>query len=110
VPGGTGPVNAPPPQVAGPDLSRPASIGAWSCSDFPEEADTAQIDEAYVMIQVDVDANGKAATVKVLQDPGNGFGRQAKLCAMRQRFQPALDRSGNPVPGSTKAFRVHFSR
>jgi protein TonB len=109
VPGGTGPVNAPP-QAAAPDLSRPASIGAWSCSDFPEEADTAQIDEAYVMIQVDVDANGRAVSAKVLQDPGNGFGRQAKLCAMRQRFQPALDRSGNPVPGPTKAFRVHFSR
>lgn len=109
VQGGTGPVNAPPPQMA-PDLSRPASIGAWSCSDFPEEADTAQVDEAYVMIQVDVDANGRPATVKVLQDPGNGFGRQAKICAMRQRFQPALDRAGNPVAGSTKAFRVHFSR
>ncbi len=110
VPGGTGPVNAPPPQVAAPDLSRPASIGAWSCSDFPEEADTAQVDEAYVMIQVDVDASGRPASVRVLQDPGNGFARQAKTCAMRQRFQPALDRSGNPVAGSTKPFRVHFSR
>ncbi|HEX8791752.1 MAG TPA: energy transducer TonB [Polyangiaceae bacterium] len=109
VQGGTGPVNAPP-QVAAPDLSRPASIGAWSCSDFPEEADTAQVDEAYVMIQVDVDASGKASSVRVLQDPGNGFGRQAKLCAMRQRFQPALDRAGNAIAGATRAFRVHFSR
>lgn len=109
VQGGTGPVNAPPP-VATPDLSRAASIGAWSCSDFPEEADTAQVDEAYVMIQVDVDANGRPVSAKVLQDPGNGFGRQAKMCAMRQHFQPALDRSGNPVAGPTKPFRVHFSR
>ncbi len=109
VQGGTGPVNAPP-QVAGPDLTRAASIGNWSCSDFPAEADTAQVDEAYVMIQVDVDANGRAVAAKVLQDPGSGFGRQAKMCAMRQRFQPALDRSGNPVAGSTKPFRVHFSR
>jgi protein TonB len=109
VQGGTGPVNAPP-QAAAPDLSRTASIGNWSCSDFPAEADTAQIDEAYVMIQVDVDASGRAVAAKVLQDPGNGFGRQAKMCAMRQRFQPALDRAGNPVAGSTKAFRVHFSR
>ena len=109
VQGGTGPVNAPP-QVATPDLTRAASIGNWSCSDFPEEADTAQVDEAYVMIQVEVDASGRAVAAKVIQDPGNGFGRQAKMCAMRQRFQPALDRSGTPVAGSTKPFRVHFSR
>jgi hypothetical protein len=62
------------------------------------------------MIQVDVDASGRAVAAKVLQDPGSGFGRQAKMCAMRQRFQPALDRSGTPVAGSTKPFRVHFSR
>ena len=39
------------------DKSRRASLGPggeWHCP-FPAEADTAQVDEAVVMIQVDVD-------------------------------------------------------
>jgi len=109
---GAGPLLAapPPPPILAADLSRDASIGHWSCSDFPEEADSAGIDEAYVMIQVDVNASGTVTAVRVLQDPGSGFGAQARRCAMRQHFQPALDREGNPMPGSTKPFRVHFSR
>ena len=107
---GAGPLlAAPPPRVAA-DLSRTASIGNWSCSDFPAEADTAGVDDAYVMIQVDVSAAGSPTAVRVLQDPGNGFGTQARRCAMRQHFQPALDHEGNPMPGTTNAFRVHFSR
>jgi periplasmic protein TonB len=108
---GAGPLlAAPSPPVLAADLSREASIGHWSCSDFPEEADSAGIDEAYVMIQADVSAGGTPTTVRVLQDPGSGFGAQARRCAMRQHFQPALDREGNPMPGTTKPFRVHFSR
>jgi len=107
---GTGSLLAAPAPVRAADLSRDASIGHWSCSDFPEEADSAGIDEAYVMIQVDVSASGTPTAVRVLQDPGSGFGTQARRCAIRQHFQPALDREGNPLPGTTKPFRVHFSR
>jgi len=113
-PGGTGPQAGapPPPPPSGPDRSRTASLGGgseWSCP-FPQEADTAQIDEAYVTLQVDVKADGSPAAVRVLGDPGNGFGREARRCALGKRYSTALDHDGNAIPGTTKAFRVHFSR
>jgi protein TonB len=107
--GGTGPVTAP---VQGPDRSRTASLAGgkeWSCP-FPPEADVAQLDEAYVTLQVEVRADGTAATVRVIQDPGNGFGREAKRCALATRYATALDHDGNSIAGTTKPFRVHFSR
>jgi protein TonB len=111
VPGGTGPVTAPPvPQ--GPDRSRSASLGGggeWSCP-FPPEADTAQIDDAYVTLQADVRADGSPTAVRILADPGNGFAREARRCAMNKRYSPALDHDGSPVAGSTRPIRVHFSR
>jgi periplasmic protein TonB len=110
VPGGKG-VPKPAPQAAR-DCSRPASLGGgadWSCP-FPPEADTAQIDEAYVMLQVDVRPDGTPASVRVVADPGNGFGREARRCAMAKHYPSALDHDCNPIPGTTKAFRVHFSR
>ncbi len=111
VPGGTGPVQvqAAPPT---PDRSRTASLGGggeWSCP-FPPEADTAQIDEAYVTLQVDVKPDGSPGAVRVMSDPGNGFGREARRCAMGKRYSTALDHDGNSIAGTTKPFRVHFSR
>jgi protein TonB len=108
VPNGTGAPTAPAP--TGPDRSRKASVGAteWNAP-FPPEADTAQIDEAYVTIEVDVRADGTAAAVRILNDPGNGFGREARRYALTQHFQPALDREGNAIPSTFKT-RVHFSR
>jgi protein TonB len=111
-PGGTGAPQAAPAPLQGPDLSRTASLGGgseWSCP-FPQEADTAQVDEAYVTLQVDVRADGTATTVRVLGDPGNGFGREARRCAMNRRYATALDHDGKSVAGTTKVFRVHFSR
>ncbi len=109
VPGGTGPVA--PPKPAGPDRSRTASAGGgeWSCP-FPAEADTAQMDEAYVTLQVDVKADGSPGAIRVISDPGYGFGREARRCAMNKRFSTALDPAGNPIPGQTRPFRVHFQR
>jgi len=111
VPGGTGTaqVQAAPPT---PDRSRSASLGGsgeWSCP-FPPEADTAQIDEAYVTLQVDVRPDGTPGAVRVVSDPGNGFGREARRCAMGKRYQTALDHDGNSIAGTTNQFRVHFSR
>jgi protein TonB len=111
VPGGTGAPQAPPgpPKV---DRSRHASLGGggdWNCP-FPPESDTAQVDEANVTLQVDVRPDGTPAAVRVLSDPGNGFGREARRCALGKRFVPELDTDGNPVPGTTRPFRVHFSR
>ena len=110
VPGGTGAPQATAP--SGPDRSRKCSVGGteWNAP-FPPEADTAQIDEAYVMLQVDVKPDGTPAAVRVLADPGNGFGREARRYALAQHYPPALDHDGNPSPGlCTFSTRVHFSR
>jgi periplasmic protein TonB len=113
VPGGTGPVQAapaPPPPPPGPDLSRHASIGnrEWRCP-FPAEADTAQIDDAYVTLKIGVRPDGSAETVQVVADPGNGFGREARRCATSLRYQTELDHQGTPIAG-TITTRVHFQR
>jgi protein TonB len=110
VPGGTGKPTAAP--AAAVDRSRPPKLASdteWSCP-FPPEADSAQIDDTYVLLTVDVRADGSVSGVKVLQDPGNGFGREARRCAPSHRFEPALDRDGTPIPGTTRPLRIHFSR
>jgi protein TonB len=109
VPAGTGTPQAAV-GAAGPDRSRRASVGEtqWNCP-FPPEADTAQIDEAYVLLQVDVSADGTPSDVRVVTDPGNGFGREARPCAMRRRYSPALDHDGTPIASTIKV-RVSFTR
>jgi protein TonB len=101
-----------PPTPQGPDRSRPAKLAGgseWSCDDFPEEANAAQIDDAYVTIQVDVMPDGTPASVRVSSDPGHGFGRLARRCALAKHFEPALDHDGHPL-ASTIPVRIHFSR
>lgn len=116
VPGGkgTGPVaSAAPAQVEGPDLSKPAQPAsrAWDCKHlFPAEADANDINTATVMITVTVRPDGSAQAVKVIADPGNGFGRAARTCALSQRYNAALDRSGQATTGTTAPFPVRFER
>src|SRR5579872_400735 len=110
VPGGQAPVAAVPVRK-GDDLSRRASLGGgndWSCP-FPQEADVAQIDDAYVTLEIDVSADGSPKAVRIVSDPGNGFGREAYRCAIARRYVTALDFDGHPIPGTAKA-RVHFTR
>jgi protein TonB len=93
------------------DLSRTAQLagsGEWRCP-FPPEADADQVDEASAVIEVTVGADGKASRANVLSDPGHGFGREARACAIREAYVPALDREGRAV-ASTKRFRVKFER
>lgn len=109
---GTGaPAPPPPPAPAGPDRSRPArAIRAnWKCP-FPPEADVDQIDFARVTIAVTVRPDGTPLSVKVISDPGSGFGRAARMCALGQRFEPALDRAGNAITATTPPFVVRFDR
>jgi protein TonB len=80
----------------------------WRCP-FPPEADTAQVDEALVTLDITVRPDGTPAAVRIVSDPGNGFGRMAYQCAMRQRFVTALDPDGNSIQGVVRA-PVHFNR
>lgn len=110
-PGGTGtaPAATAPPSV---DKSRPPSLvgsTSWSCP-FPPEADAEGIDQAVAVIVVTVRPDGSPQSVKVVSDPGSGFGRAARMCALGRRFNPGFDRSGEPTTASTAPIRVRFSR
>ncbi|MFO0676776.1 MAG: energy transducer TonB [Polyangiaceae bacterium] len=107
VQGGTGTA----PAVAGPDRSRAperANQGDMNCP-WPAEADAAQVEEAYVSVRVSVGTDGVPAKVEIMNDPGYGFAREARRCAQRETFRPALDREGKAVAGS-KVLRIHFEQ
>jgi protein TonB len=92
------------------DLSQPPKPEGsdWDCSAlFPAQA---TVNFAQVMLAVRVGPDGRARSVSVLSDPGEGFGAAARACALRQRYRPALDRSGSPVAAQTAPFRVRFTR
>lgn len=108
--GGTGTAPAPP---RANDRSRaPGLLGSvdWNDCPFPGEADAEQIDQAFVMISVKVKPDGSPEAVSVIQDPGHGFGREARKCAMRKKYSQGSDPDGNPIGGQTKPFRVRFER
>lgn len=100
------------PAPTGPDRSRPArpAEATWASCAFPPEADAEQIDFQLVTIMVTVAADGTAQSVKVVNDPGRGFGRAARQCALTKKFLPALDRSGTPILSATPPFTVRFQR
>ncbi|HEU4410878.1 MAG TPA: energy transducer TonB [Polyangiaceae bacterium] len=92
------------------DLSQAAKPEGsdWDCSSlFPPDA---SVNVAHVLLAVRVDPDGRARSVSVLSDPGEGFGAAARACALRQRYRPALDRDGKPTAAQTAPFRVRFTR
>jgi protein TonB len=98
--------------TGGPDRSRASSLAGskeWKC-DFPPEADVDQIDQAFVVVQVATRTDGSPDHVSILSDPGHGFGRAARVCAMKEHYDPALDHDGNAIAGSTKSIRIRFER
>lgn len=112
--GGTGKGPSKPGPQSGADRSKPAGLKGSSdwrwCRPWPDEADAEGIDDAVVTIRVFVGANGKPTSAVVLQDPGYGFGKLAKRCAMQQSYTPPLDRGGSPISGKTRPIRIRFER
>ena len=109
-PGGKGTKPGPAPAAA--DLARaPSLLGGteWHCP-FPPEADTDQIDFQRVQVVVTVRADGSPQDVRVVGDPGHGFGRAARQCAMRQRYEPAQNREGHPVAATMPPINITFER
>ena len=108
-------VGKPPP---GPVASAPVNLtraaspmgGSWNDCEFPAEADIEGIDSAVVQLTVTVGANGRAKTVTILKDPGNGFGQATRNCAFRKQFTTALDSAGAAITMSTAPFTVRFTR
>ena len=94
-----------------PDRSRPAVLDAddFHCA-WPDEADDADIDQQTVTFRALVQADGSVEAVKILSDPGQGFGAAAQRCLMHTTFQPAKDRHGQATRAWSMAIRVHFVR
>jgi protein TonB len=82
---------------------------AWACP-WPGEADARQVDQETVVLRVAVRADGSADRVDVVEDPGFGFGRAARQCALATRFEPARDPAGAPIAALSPPIRVHFFR
>ncbi|HKP58971.1 MAG TPA: energy transducer TonB [Polyangiales bacterium] len=80
----------------------------WACP-FPDEADDGGLDTAVVGLKVRVAADGTLEGVEISQDPGHGFGREARRCALRKRWQAGRDRAGNPIAG-TRLLNIRFQR
>jgi protein TonB len=104
-PGGT---PAPAPAVNRTRAPRLAGGASWSCP-FPPEADVAGVNQAAVALRVSVGASGSVSAVQVTSEPGYGFGRAAKRCAMSKRWDPGLDASGRSVD-ATAVVNVRFVR
>lgn len=119
-PSGTGavPGTAAPAQTPSPDRApassaraRPVRLEgtAWRCP-WPAGALDADIYEQAVVIRVEVGVDGRARRVRLVDDPGLGFGDAARACALKTRFSPALDGEGDPVLATSPPIRVRFTR
>ena len=104
-PNATGTAPAPP-APSGKDLSRAArpAEGSWNCG-FPAEADMEQINSEKVLLVVTVGPDGRPQKVNVLSDPGFGFGRVARQCAMRKTYT-----QGSIAPETPSRLPRHRSR
>jgi protein TonB len=81
------------------DRSRTPRLEAgtnWDCP-FPAEAEEDGVDRAVVGLEVEIAATGAVLSVAVQSDPGSGFGREARACALKKRWLPALDKHGQPI-------------
>jgi protein TonB len=79
----------------------------WSDCPFPKDAKRRA---AFVRISVTVDARGEALDVKVLSDPGEGFGDSAKVCAKRRHYVAGTNDDGEKDATETEPFLVYFTR
>jgi hypothetical protein len=90
------------------DRSRRARLGGdkhWPCK-VPAFAD---FDHAVAQVVADVDAQGRALRIEVVDDPFH-LADVARPCAMNERYVAALDASGRPIRGKTLPFRIVFDR
>lgn len=94
-----------PAPTAKPPQLNPSSMPACA---FPPEA--GDIDSAHVILVATVDVQGAPTEVRIVRDPGSGFGRAARDCLMQARFVPAIDEHGRPVQAQSPPVVVRFVR
>jgi periplasmic protein TonB len=81
------------------DRSRAPQLAAgtdWSCP-FPAEAEEDGVDHAVVGLEVEIATSGAVLAVTIHSDPGSGFGREARSCALKKHWRPGLDKNGQPI-------------
>lgn len=107
--GGAAPPGKPPAAPPPVDRSRPAALlnGYIERCDFPEGAER---NEAVATVVVIVGVDARPVGADVVTDPGEGFGRQARGCLLRQLYRAARDRDGRLVAAKTTPIRVRFTR
>ena len=110
-PGAVDPRARPTARAGGADRSRAVALDGdeWRCA-WPREADAAQIDQQWVVLRVRVRRDGRAASARLVSDPGHGFGRAAVACALSTRFEPARDADGDAIEADSPPIRVRFTR
>lgn len=97
--------------VATIDHSRPPQLAggsSWDCP-FPAEADDAGLDHALVSLRIEVAADGHVVQASATRDPGHGFGREARRCALGKRWAPGRDHDGHAKSAATSV-NVRFDR
>ena len=94
-----------------PSQARSVSLsgGEWRCA-WPQTAINQEIYEQDVILKVIVNAEGSVKKVKIIKDPGHGFGSAATACALRTRFTPALNRDGEAITATSPPIKVRFTR
>ena len=108
---GSGVPAAAKPVVPAVDHSRAPQLAggsSWDCP-FPAEADDAGLDHAVVTLRIEVAADGHVIQASATRDPGHGFGREAKRCALGKRWAPGLDHDGHAANAVTDV-NVRFNR
>lgn len=110
-------VPPPPPRASAlpsePDRSSPVTLSEedddWHCP-WPTEAEDEALDAQVVLVEVEVRADGRVASGRLLRDPGHGFGEAALRCARTKIFVPAKDRDGRAIARTSPPIRVQFTR
>ena len=75
-------------------MTRPVRLALLGCGTV-QVCTAAMLDHAVATLRVEVDATGAARSVTVTKDPGHGFGREARRCALRCRA------TATPTPPAT---------
>ncbi len=95
---------APEPPALEPVLVAPRLL-EFSEAAYPGEA-LARGQSALVVLQLDIDAEGRVTAAEVVDPAGHGFDEAARDAALRFRFAPAL-KDGHPVPSRIR-YRYSF--
>ena len=95
-----------------PDLSLPARLGGavqWQCR-WPERFNNGLNDGRKIVahVAVEVDVDGSAVQARLIDDPGYGFGRTARDCALQGRYIPGRGADSQIARAWTKSFQVIF--